>query len=119
MHWKSLVAAAVVLTGLAACTITPPRRGVGWKIDPNYTEPTRSYLLLHGPADEIAEVIEQSGSFGWSPQEQAILPSGSAFALMTGPTEIEPNERMWDLLMPRRITVGPGLTPDERRAVTP
>jgi hypothetical protein len=107
----------VVMIGIAACTTAAPKRVAGWKVDPNYTPPTRSYLLLHGPADQIAEIIEQSRAFGWSPQEHTALPSGSAFALMSGPTEIEPNERMWDLLMSRPIIVGPGLAPESRHGL--
>jgi peptidoglycan/LPS O-acetylase OafA/YrhL len=98
----------------AACSAAPGQRVVGWKVDPNYKPPAHSYLLIHGPADQIAKVIQESRAFGWLPVEHAALASGSAFALMAGPTGLRSNERMWDLILPRPITVGPAMTPSER-----
>jgi hypothetical protein len=115
MRWDTLLTVAFVTIAATACTTAPSTPGgVGWRVNPNYTPPTHAYLLLHGPANEIAEVIEQSRTFGWSPVEYAVLPSGSAFALMAGPEAVEPNDRMWGLILPRAIIVGPGLTPQER-----
>ena len=114
MRCKTLLPALLALVTAIACTQSQPARVAGWKVDPNYTPPTHAYLLLHGPADQIAEVIQRSRAFGWTAVEHATLPSGSAFALMAGPTEIEPNERMWDLIMPTGIIIGPGLNPEAR-----
>jgi hypothetical protein len=108
------LASTAILLGVTACTAAASRKTLGWSLDRNYAPPTKSYLVLHGPAAEIAAVIDQGRRFGWSAQEHAELPSGSAFALVVGPADTRSNEQMWDLLLPRKITVGLGMAPESR-----
>ena len=108
---------AVLVTLLA--TLSPacapvPSGVVGWKVDPTRPDPTESLLLITGPSPKVAEVLAIAGSLGWRTVDRAVSQSGSTFALIAGPTSLEANERIFDLIYRHGLVHGPAISRDGR-----
>ena len=112
-------AALIVLALAGGCTTARPEKSVGWTVDPTYRAPTSVQMFLYGPAADVEGVIADSRPFGWRPVERALLPSGSAFALLEGPVDFRKGGNLDEIVGARPVTLGPAITLDRRPWATP
>ena len=103
----------VVLLVFAGCASPVRDTAVGWTVQAP-PGPSESLLLVKGPTAVVAEVIGVSAQWGWRAIDRADSLSGSTFVLMAGPTSLEANTKLMDLLRARGLTHGPALSTDER-----
>ena len=109
-------AALILLTLVAGCTTTRPEESVGWTVDPSYRAPTSTRMFLYGPAADVEAVIADSRPFGWRPVERALIPSGSAFALLEGPVDFRKGGNLDEIVGTRPVTLGSAITLDQPAA---
>ena len=112
------MASILLMALVSGCAASRPAMRMGWIVDPNYGAPTTMRMFLYGRADHVETVTSDARPFGWHLVERSILPTGSAFALLEAPVELQKGGNIDDIIGSRPVTFGPALVLPRRTSAT-